>query len=156
MSFEITVVEFPATHLIGMKVRTNMQNAQKDCPAIWQTFGPRIIEIPGGDCVGKGAYGISVMVNENDFDYWAAVESQTESPLPDDMDTIDIPAGHYARCSIASLEKLGEAYMFVYGPWIQGQNEFTLDMSGVSFELYPSHWNPGEAFEIYVPVKKTS
>ncbi len=39
MSFETAIIEFPAKHLIGMKTHTNLQKAQADCPAIWQTFG---------------------------------------------------------------------------------------------------------------------
>ncbi len=154
MSFEIAVVEFPATHLIGMKVRTTMQKAQADCPAIWQTFGPRIVEIPGGDCIGKGAYGVSVMLNENDFDYWVAVEAASNAAVPKDMATFEIPDGLYAKCSVASLEKLGEAYMYVYSQWVSGQSEYGLNMQAPCFELYPPNWRLEDAFEIYVPVMK--
>ena len=154
MNFEVTVIEFPATHLVGVKVRTNMQKAQADCPAIWQTFGPRIVEIPCGDCIGKGAYGVSVMLNENDFDYWAAVEAAPETALPNDMASFDLPGGLYAKCSVTSLEKLGEAYMYIYGPWISGQSEYELNMQAPCFELYPQNWRLDTAFEVYVPVTK--
>ncbi len=154
MSFEITVVGFPAKHLIGMKVRTDMQKAQTDCTALWQTFGPRIVDIPGctGEC--KGSFGVSVMLNENDFDYGAAVEVAPETTVPNGMEAFELPAGLYAKCTVASLEKLGEAYMYVYGPWIAGQSEYGLNMQAPCFEHYPANWRPEDAFEIYVPVTK--
>lgn len=151
MNFEVTVIEFPAKILLGMKVRTVMQNAAKDCPALWQTFGPRITELSP---VSPGAYGISVMTSENDFDYWAAVEVAPGISVPDNMGPIEIPQGFYARCSVPSLEQLGPAYMFVYGPWGESQSEYAIDMNGLSFELYPDDWQPGAAFEIYAPVTK--
>lgn len=127
MNFEVAVVEFPTKHLIDMKVSTDMQKAQTDCPTMWQTFGPRIVEIPGGGCVGKGAYGVSIMLNENDFDYWAAVEAASGTAMPDGMAAFDFPAGLYAKCRIASLENLGEAFTYVYGLWIFDQPEYGLN-----------------------------
>jgi AraC family transcriptional regulator len=151
MSFEVTVVDFPAKHLIGMKVRTDMQKAQTDCSTLWQTFGP--IEIPGYDCTG-GAYGIYIMLNENDFDYWAAVETSSSVAVPDGMQSVALPAGPYAKCTAASLEKLGEVYMYLYGEWITQQQEFTPNVQAPSFELYPSNWQMNGAFDVYVPVNK--
>lgn len=152
MSFEITVVELPAKHLIGMSVRTDMRKAQTDCPAVWQTFGPRIAGIPGRDGAGQGAYGVSFMLNENDFDYRAAVEAAPGTTVPDGMAAFEIPSGRYARCGVASFEQLGEAYMYVYGQWAPGQSEYALNMQAPCFELYPPNWSPGDAFEVYVPV----
>ena len=51
--YKVKVVEFPQKRLVGMKVGTTMSKAQVDCPAIWQTFGPRIDEIVSGDCPGS-------------------------------------------------------------------------------------------------------
>ncbi len=137
MTYNISIVEFPAKKLVGMKVRTNMQNASTDCSAIWQTFGPRSVEISGGACVGKECYGVSVMVNENDFDYWAASEVLTDGDLPDGMEVINIPAGLYAKCSVAGLAKLSEAYSYLYCQWPNEQSEYALNMQGASFEIYP-------------------
>ena len=151
MSFEISVVEYPAKKLIGTKVRTTMQKAQNDCPALWQSFGPKICT-QFSNC--QGAFGVSVMVNENDFDYWAAVEPSVETVVPEGMDIIEIPAGLYAKCNVPNIEQLGPAFMFLYGPWVQGQSEYSLDMNGLCFELYPNDWQPTDAFEVYAPVKK--
>ncbi len=154
MSFSVSIAEYSAKRLVGMKVRTTMQKAQFDCPSNWRTFGPRIVEIPACSGGGQGAYGVSLMLNENDFDYWAAVEASPQIAVPDGMETVDIPAGLYAKCAVANLEQLGEAYMYVYGTWIREQAEYTLDEKAPCFESYPPNWRINDAFEIYVPLKK--
>jgi AraC family transcriptional regulator len=151
VSFIVSVVEFPAKYLIGIKVRTSMQGSSTDCPALWQTFAPRIAEIKADD---NAAYGVSVMLNDNDFDYWAAIGSPSNTAVPVGMQTIEIPAGLYAKCSVASMEKLGEAFMYVYTQWIHGQSEYTLNMYAPCFELYPPNWKPGNNVEIYSPLLK--
>ena len=151
MSLEIAVVSFPAKHLLGVKVRTSMQSSATDCPALWQAFSPRIAEM---FMMGNATFGVSVMVNENDFDYWAAVESSSNTAVPDGMETTEIPAGLYAQCNVPSLEQLGEAFMYVYSQWIREQSEYTLDMHAPCFELYPPNWQPSDAVAIYVPVLK--
>ncbi|MGL6193470.1 MAG: GyrI-like domain-containing protein [Thermoguttaceae bacterium] len=154
MSFEVSIIEFPAKHLIGMKVATNMQKAQADCPTIWHTFGPRMAEVSACDCGCSGAYGISIMHNENDFDYWAAVAAKSGAAVPSGMGTIDITAGAYAKCTVPNLKQLGEVYMYVYTQWVNGQKEYGLNMQAPCFELYPTNWQPDDSFEIYVPVVK--
>jgi AraC family transcriptional regulator len=153
MTFEVSAAPFPAKHLIGIKVRTSMQSSATDCPALWQTFAPRMAEIQTGIAGGSAAFGVSVMVNDNDFDYWATIEASTNTAVPTGMETIGLPAGLYARTS-TSMEKLGEAFTYVYTQWVQGQSEYTLNMQGACFELYPPNWQPGNAFEIYSPVVK--
>ena len=154
MSFDVSVVEFPAKRLVGMKVRTNMQNAHKDCSALWQTFGPRSGELTQGKCADQPGYGASIMVNEEDFDYWAANEVIDEATMPNDMGTFDIPAGLYAKVRVDSLAQMGEAYGYIYCQWIEGQSEYALDMQGIGFELYPPHWDTQSSLDIYVAVTK--
>jgi AraC family transcriptional regulator len=154
MSFEVSVVEFPAKHLIGTKVRASMQSSSTDCPALWQAFAPRIAEISTGNESGNVAFGVSVMVNDNDFDYWAAVEALSSVAVPAGMQTTEISAGLYAKCSVANMEKLGEAFMYVYTQWTHEQSEYRLNMNAPCFELYPPGWQPDNAVEIYSPVLK--
>ena len=42
MDFEFAVLEFPETKVAGIKIETDMKNAQKDCAALWESFGPRV------------------------------------------------------------------------------------------------------------------
>jgi AraC family transcriptional regulator len=108
-------------------------------------------EIPTG---GKSAaFGVSVMVNDNDFDYWATIEAAPDTAVPAGMDTIGISASLYVRTT-TSMDKLGEAFMYVYTQWVHEQSEYTLDMQGACFELYPPNWQPSGAVEVYSPVVK--
>ncbi len=150
--YKVTVVEYPAKRLVGMKVRTSMHKAQQDCPALWQTFGPRIGELSPADCGYPGSYGVSVMLNAEDFDYWATVEMPSAA-VPAGMDCIDIPAGQYATCTVPNLEKLGDAYMYLYGEWPKSQTGCTFNGQAPCFELYPPNWQCQDSFEIFMPLK---
>ena len=139
--FDITVVEYPKKHLVGVKVRTTMQKGVVDCPALWESFMPRMGELPSGS-----AYGVCVMLNAEEFDYWAALETDVNAAVPEGMCCIDVPAGEYAKCTV-DMEKLRDAFTYLYA-------EYALDGQAPSFELYPANWQPGGSFEIFAPVKK--
>jgi AraC family transcriptional regulator len=151
MSFEVKILEYPAKHLAGVKVRTDMQKSLEDCQRAWAMFMPRMNEV---NSQPLESFGISVMINENDFNYWAALELAAGTSLPDGMQTVDISAGTYARCTVPSIEKLGDAYMYLYTGWLKTNPEFALNMESHCFELYPCNWNPSVGFEIYMPIRK--
>ncbi len=152
--YQVAIVEYPAKHLTGVKVRTTMQKAHQDCSALWQNFGPRMGELlsAGNGC--PESYGVSVMLNAEDFDYWAAFETVSSITVPPDMASLDLPAGQYAKCAVSSLEKLGDGYMYLYETWPKSQSEYTFDEQAPCFELYPANWQLTDAFEIYMPLKK--
>ena len=151
--YDITVTNYPKKRLVGMKARTSMQKAQTDCPALFQSFMPRVSELAQlSKC--NNFYGVSVMLNAEDFDYWAAVEIETDANLPEGMACMDIPSGEYAKCAVPNMEKLGEAYMYVFGEWPKSQTKYVLDEQAPMFELYPMCFKPTDSFEIYAPVKK--
>ena len=147
--YNVSVSEFSAKKLVGLKVSTSMQNAQTDCPAIWQKFGLRFGEVGG---VNQKSYGVSIMLNESDFDYYAAVELAPDCIVPNDMVIIEIPGGKYAHCTIASLSKLGEGYTFLYGNWPKTQTEYTPNVVAPCFEIYPPNCQLDSPFEINMPV----
>ena len=146
--FEVTVVDFTAKELVGIKVRTTMARAKEDCPALWQNFCPKITDI-----LGKKSYGISVMLNEQDFDYWAAAEAP-EGACPAGLESVGIPAGYYARCVVPNLESIGAGYMFMYQTWLAAQGDWKLNEQAPCFELYPADWNPVMPVELFMPVKR--
>ena len=151
MAFETVIVEYPAKHLVGMKVQTNMQKSFEDSPKVWQDFTPRMAEV---NKEPKESFGVSVMINENDFDYWAALESTPQAPLPDGMGTVGVSFGTYVRCTVPSIEKLGDVYMYLYTTWIQGQPGYVVDLGANAFELYPYPWQSNTPFEVFMPIKK--
>ena len=128
MTLEITVKEFPARHLTGMLVRTNMEKASIDCPAVWQAFGPRMASFPNSANISE-AYGVSIMLGEcGTFDYWAAAEMPADAPVPEGMTTVELPAGLYA-CAIApNLEQMEAAYKELYMEWPLQQSEYAVNM----------------------------
>lgn len=109
----VTVLEFPQKNLAGIKVRTSMSQANADCSALWQTFGSRLGGLlPPGPC--RGAYGLSIMLNTEDFDYWATIEVDSPAATPTGLQSIEIPAGPYAKLTVSNLEKVQAAYTFLY------------------------------------------
>ena len=146
--FNVTIVEYPAKRLTGIKVRSNMAKAQEDCPALWQSFCPKM-----PDTFGKECYGISVMLNKQDFDYWAAAEAP-EGACPAGLEPMGLPAGNYARCVVPNLENIGAGYMYMYQTWLAAQGDWKLNEQAPCFELYPADWNPAMPFELFMPVKR--
>lgn len=157
MKYTYSIVEIPAKQVAGITVETDMQRAEQDCPALWQTFGPRICaELSGRVSRPENAdtFGVSCMLDENRFVYWTAIEVNSTENLPTDMKTMTIPAGLYVKCTAPSLEKLGEAFTEMYMQWPHSQNDYVLDMQGVCFELYKGQWEMNDPIEIYATVIK--
>ena len=146
--FEVSVVNYAAKQLVGIKVRTSMAKAKEDCPALWQNFCPKMQKIEEGE-----GYGISVMINEQDFDYWAAAEAP-KGACPEGLEPVELPAGDYARCVVPNLESIGAGYMFMYQTWLAAQGDWKLNEQAPCFELYPADWNPAMPFELFMPVKR--
>jgi predicted transcriptional regulator YdeE len=154
MALEITIKEFPARHLVGMVVRTNMQKASTDCPAVWQTFGPRIVSFPNSASI-TGAYGVSVMMGDDGtFDYWAAVETPNDAELPEGMVAFDLPAGLYACTFSPNLEQMEATYHGIYMEWPQQQSDYAVNMQAPCVEVYRNGWQPADPLELWVPVLK--
>ena len=146
--FEVSVVNLAAKQLVGIKVRTSMAKAKEDCPALWHNFCPRMQKIEEGE-----GYGISFMINEQDFDYWAAAEAP-KGACPSGLEPVELPAGEYARSVVPNLESIGEGYMFMYQSWLTAQGDWKLNEQAPCFELYPAVWTPAMPFELFMPVKR--
>lgn len=157
MTLDVTIKEFPARHLTGMVIRTNMQKAAIDCPALWQTFGPLIGSLPNSANIHE-VYGISVMIEDDGtFDYWVAAETSVDTPIPNNMKTFELPAGLYACTFAPGLEQIEATYRAIYTEWPTQQSEFTVNMQAPCTEVYRTNWQPSEPFELWVPViKKTN
>ncbi|MCL1892919.1 MAG: GyrI-like domain-containing protein [Holophagaceae bacterium] len=151
MDFKIVIVDYPAKQLVGVKVLTNMKTAIEDCPKAWQNFMPRMTEVCSSP---QESFGVSVMLNENDFEYWAAVEMNPQLPMPEGLEMVSIKSGTYACCTVPTIERLGEAYTYIFSTWLQGQSEYVANYEANSFELYQTNWQPSSPFEICMAVKK--
>ena len=153
----VVVVNRPETALVGMFVRTSMQQAMIDCPKIWhENFGPRMAELCDENC-GE-SYGVSWMVDEADctFDYWAAVPLKKDARIPEGMATTTLPAGMYAELAVPSLEKLQEAYTTIWEKWLPNQKEYAPSETAPSYEVYPADYMQTGKLVLYFPIKPVS
>ena len=154
MNLEIIVKELPVKRLAGVSVRTNMKNAQVDCPAIWQNFGPQL-GLMTSRLGGHESYGVSVMVSEDGtFDYWAAVEVVNEAELPENVKTFELPGGLYACASVPNLQQLSQAFTYLYMEWPSQQAEYAVKMPAPCVEIYGENWQPNDPIGVWVPVFK--
>lgn len=143
-------VEIPEKRLVGMKTRSTMQKASHDCSALWKIFGPRMGELPSG----PGAYGVTVMVNAEEFDYFAAVEAGDAVAVPSGMERFVLPGGSYAKCYVPNLHKMHEAYDYMYTQWPKKQTGYAPNFQAPCFEYYQADWQEGDGFELNIPIKK--
>ena len=156
-TFAVSVTQRPHTRLFGISVRTDMSKAPVDGHHLWEkVFAPRMHEISGKkpDEYHGPSYGIAVMIDEQYFDYWAAMPAPEGLPLPEGMRQIELPAGLYAGCEVSSLAQLGEAYCYLYEAWPKTVKEYALNMQAPSFEYYDQRFCESGALEVYVPVLK--
>lgn len=150
-TFKVDVVEREAVECVGLKVRTTMESAASDCPRLWyETFGPRMEEVASFPNV---SYGISLMTDETHFDYWAALPYRAGDAVPEGMGLINLPAGQYAECHIASLDDLAEAYQHIFFAWGEAHKEYEFLHTVPSYELYPADHAESGHISLYMPVK---
>lgn len=149
--FDIDIVDFPAKHLVGLKVRSNISRSTIDCPPLWNEFIPQLKKFPGR--TRNKTYGLFCMVDEwITFDFRVAVETPPDFKLPRGMEAYQLEAARYARCLVPNSAELLMAYSAIYGTWVQDQDEYDIVKPGFCFELYPPHWNPSVPFELYARV----
>ncbi len=149
----VNVVSRPAVRTAGLKIRTTMARASQDCPLLWsRDFAPRMESFPIHPDYANQSFGVSVMLDEDSFDYWATMALADGAPLPEGMDILTLPGGPYAECLLPSLEKLGEAYMHVYRDWSARQDRYTMDMRGCSIEVYTAKYLETGELTIYCPL----
>ena len=158
-TYAVSVSQHPQLRLFGISVRTSMSNASADCLRLWEhVFGPRMHEISGKkpDAYHGPSYGISIMLDERHFEYWAAMPVSEGLAQLKDMRRIELPAGLYAGCVVPSLAQLGEAYTYLYESWPKTMTEYGANMQAPCFEYYDGRYRESGAFEIHVPVLKNS
>lgn len=134
-----------------------MSKASEDCPHLWEkVFAPRMHEISGkkpAEYHGP-SYGISFMIDEQHFDYWAAMPAPEGLALPEGMRQVEIPAGFYAGCALSGLSQLMEAYMYLCEAWPKTTKEYALNMQAPCFEYYDQRFFESGALEVYAPLLK--
>lgn len=148
--YQIDVITREAFTIVGVSVQTNMNDSAQDCPRLWsETFGPRMEEIPS---FAGPAFGVSVIHDEDRFDYWAGLLHLPGRPVPEGMATLDLAGGLYACCHLDGLPGLAMAYRYFCHVWEPGSDyEFVLDAP--CYELYPANHMQTGRLSLYMPVR---
>lgn len=151
--FSVTIVERQPVRAAGLKIRTTMEYAFKDCPRLWEKeFGPRMESFPADPGTPDQSYGVSVMIDSDSFDYWAVMPIDPKAATPEGMDILQIPGGMYVECQLDSLAQLGDAYSYLYGEWPATQDKYLMNMQGASLELYTCEYVNSGKLTIFCPL----
>ncbi len=152
--FKINLVEREACRVVGLKVRTTMAQAAIDAPRQWEeVFCPRMAEIKGFPTC---SFGVSVMADEKNLDYWTALPLLPGATVPQGMETLDLPAGLYAECHVNSPIDMVAAYGFIHKDWMPGSGYDYRLKDAPCYELYPTdHLTTGH-LSIYMPLRRKS
>lgn len=145
--------------LIGKRIETSFSNNRTF--ELWRSFGPRIKEIKnraGSDLYSIEIYEPLFFANfnpERGFEKWAAVEVTDFNAVPDDMETITLPAGLYAVFPYKGpASAASNLYQYIFGNWLPG-SDFLLD-NRPHFALMGAKYkneDPDSEEEIWIPVK---
>ena len=152
--FEVNVAGREAFSAVGLKVRTDMQKAMRDCSGLWHdAFAPRMGELVSGPVE---SYGVSRVVEPDKgvFDYFALLPFPEDRAVPPGMERVRVPAGLYAECPVNTLEDLSRAYSFIFSEWLPRHPEYAVNMSAPSYEVYPADFMQHGRLTVYFPVQK--
>lgn len=152
-----TIITFPTTKFIG----TNLSFTYADYRAfeLWSSFMPRRKEIQ--NTIGSELY--NIQINPKDFDFnpntpfvkWAAVAVSSFDFIPNEMETIEIPAGLYAVFHYKG-SNVGAAGFFykIFTEWLPKSN-YQLD-DRPHFEILGEKYKYNDSNseeDIYIPIK---
>ncbi len=156
-SFSVNVVTRAAVPLIGLKTRTTMADAARDCSALWGSFAPymeKLMALPQIPARGF-SYGVSWVLDAGmAFEYWAAVEAPPSLPyeLAGELLSAEIPAGFYAECRVSDIDSIHEAYGYIYCNWFPAAKRYAPLYSAPCYEFYRPDFLQTKALTLYCPV----
>ncbi|KAK2956859.1 hypothetical protein BLNAU_8136 [Blattamonas nauphoetae] len=153
--FTVTIEKRPHLRGIGMKTMATMENVSAKAVELWsKEFGPRMCE---PKALYPGSYGITVMLSdkpESEFEYWAVIPvSDDEAVIPDGMEVIYVKDQVQAEVP-TTLDKLQEAYGYMYGEWAQKHPEHKLSMTLPNIEWYPPTYEETKELTVCFPLEQ--
>lgn len=154
------IKSIPEKKLIGKRVTMNFLDNKTF--ELWKSFMPRRNEIKNSvntNVISMRIYGDSYSFKNFNpvahFDKWATVEVSGFEDIPSEMETFTIPGGLYAVFDYKGLNTDTHIYDYIYGEWINTNNQYNLDNRPhfeVMGEKYKNN-NPDSEEEIWVPIK---
>jgi AraC family transcriptional regulator len=147
------IIERPAFTVMGLHIVTTPMSPE--IPALWPRFMSREAEI---EHPAERAVSYGVMQSDTPdmarLDYWAALSVTAPGRTPPGMETLTIPAGHYAVFRYP-LSGLAAGFGEIFGKLLP-QCEYE-QLPGPYFERYNEAFDPGNPdsiVEIHLPVQR--
>ncbi len=140
----------PAFTVVGLRLSTKPKSAE--IPALWNTFGPRIDEVPY-PVEPQVSYGLMGNFSEKAMDYMAGISVTDATDLPKDMTRWDVPENTYAVFE-TTLSTIPRTFDYIFARWLPGSGYQQKD--DVYFERYGETFSPdaNPVLSIYIPVAK--
>ena len=145
--------------LVGKRIR--MSFSQNKTFELWRSFMPGRKEITNN--IGSQLYSLEVydplffnhFNPDKEFEKWATVEVRDFDAVPQDMETLTIPAGIYAVFIYKGPASEGEkTYRYIFETWLPAA-DFVLDNRphfAIIGEKYKQD-DPASEEEIWIPVQ---
>jgi AraC family transcriptional regulator len=147
------IVERPALTVMGLHIKTRPMSP--DIPALWPRFMARLAEIehPAEPDVSYGVMRHSPG-DMAALDYWATVSVSRAGRTPAGMQSLTLPAGHYA-CFRFPLSDLAAGFGEIFEQRLPQSNYEQVD--GPYFERYDEAFDPSQPnslVEVCLPVRR--
>jgi AraC family transcriptional regulator len=147
------IVEGKAMLIAGLNVHNGCAN-RANIPGQWQSFVPRIGNIPGQ--VGRAAYGIIFNSDEEgNHDYICGVEVTDFSKLPADLDRLRVPPQKYAVFAhIGHISGIGSTWSTIWSKALPQSDHEIADAP--AFERYGDNFDGRTGLgdmELWIPIK---
>lgn len=158
ITMEPKFIETEEIRVIGMMANFN-DETKKGIPDLWSTFAPRMGEIAAR--IEGTTYGVCfpAALDEDNFDYMAAVPAENFDDVPEGMVARTIPPHRFAvfthKTGDDTLHNdLQKSVQYIWGTWLPNSGYEHARVP--DFELYDARMDPmtgkGE-FDLYIPVK---
>lgn len=148
--FQPQFITKPAFTVVGLRISTTPKSAE--IPALWDTFGPRIDEVPHS-AEPQVSYGLMGNFSEHAMDYTAGVSVTGAADVPAGMTRWDVPENTYAVFE-TTLATIPQTFEHIFAEWLPGSGYRQKD--DVYFERYGETFSPDDkpVLSIYIPVEK--
>jgi AraC family transcriptional regulator len=137
-------------------LRYEGKNQNREIPAMWEVFLPRMGEFATTTLQDYRCYGVCRALPDTPpsegFEYLACVEVPSLDSLPPDMVGWEVPALTYAVLPANDVAGLGPVCDYFYGQWIAASSAYAL-ADGPMFEEYPPEYPTDPTIYLYFPVQ---
>lgn len=143
----------PALTLVGLQ-RHYRCDDKSGIPGQWDALLQGITQI--GTRVSEAAYGLCMNATETAFDYFCGVEVPSNSPIPANFATVEIPAQRYAVFQHhGRVERIVDTVHSIFTVWLP-RSDCNLTGEPDLIERYSEDFEPvsnSGSVEIWIPIR---